>query len=98
MSKRKPARIRNPAPLRSRLLNDIVVRKAWRDNESCQSGTGQSWHREHQFIRFWHSRRWPKSANTSAGKGRPAVPSRYLTAAVISNHLGIFPSLVSCQF
>jgi hypothetical protein len=33
--------LNNPAPLRSRLLNDVVVGKAWRDNKSCQRGTGQ---------------------------------------------------------
>jgi hypothetical protein len=30
----------DPAPLRGRLLNDVVVRKARRNDKSCQSGSG----------------------------------------------------------
>jgi len=33
--------LNNSASFRGRLLNDVVVRKAWRHNESCQGGTGQ---------------------------------------------------------
>src|ERR671934_522048 len=32
----------DPASLRSRFLNDVVVRKGWRDDESRQSSTSQN--------------------------------------------------------
>jgi hypothetical protein len=44
--------LNDPAPLRGRLLNDVVVRKAWRDNESCQTGTGQSCSHEKSPSKF----------------------------------------------
>ena len=34
--------IADPASLRSGFLNDVVVRKGWRDDESCQSSAAKS--------------------------------------------------------
>src|SRR5262249_55119567 len=41
-TRRRRPFLNNPAPLRGRLLDDVVVRKGWRNNESRKSGIGQS--------------------------------------------------------
>jgi hypothetical protein len=39
---RRRSFLNNPASLRGRLLNDVIVRKAGRNNKRRQSGTGQN--------------------------------------------------------
>jgi hypothetical protein len=41
-TRRRRPFLNDPAPLRGRLLDDVVVRKGWRNNESRKSGTGQN--------------------------------------------------------
>src|SRR2546421_661443 len=41
-ARRRRPFLNNPAPLRGRLLDDVVVRKGWRKKESRKSGAGQN--------------------------------------------------------
>jgi hypothetical protein len=42
----------NSASFRGRLLNDVIVRKAWRHNESCQGDTAQNCSHEKSPFEF----------------------------------------------
>src|ERR1700756_5196303 len=41
-TRRRRPFLNDPAPLRGRLLDNVVVRKGWRNNEGRKSGTGQN--------------------------------------------------------
>src|SRR5689334_4317320 len=71
--------LNDPAPLRSRLLNDVVVRKGGRNDESCQGSTSQNCsHWEILHVSFLSPKRGPRSrAVVTAGlSGAPFMCQR----------------------
>jgi len=53
-TRRRRAFLNDPASLRGRLLNDVVVCKARGNNESCQSDTGQNCSHGDSPFKFRH--------------------------------------------
>src|SRR6476646_4137598 len=76
--------LNDPAPLRSRLLNDVVVRKDGRDDESCQGSTSQNCsHWEIVLHVFFSPKREPAPAGLSGspihvvkGRVKPRAPAK----------------------
>ena len=83
--------LNDPASLRSRFLNDVVVRKARRNDKSCQGSTSQNcshWEVSLQSARFSLLTSLTALRSKKGGNGRDAGPREPFKGADHRNRAG----------